>query len=183
MHPGEKFCLDISCSLIRVVLAQYLGSCYVVINSELGVTIFNAILCLLNLYILRNTQTGQFNLWLDISKDTFSRTSNARLKRQIQYVPITSNDILITSKRLWNPILVLQPANQTFPAGMVSIATDVATDPTLCRVIPWATVCIDPEPHLLSWCPMMNFDRLLVGWPIVKIVKIKPQSHNYVPMT
>jgi hypothetical protein len=62
MHPGEQFCLDISCSSFRVVLAQYSGTCYKVVDPELGVTVFNAILRLLNLYTLGNAQTGQFNL-------------------------------------------------------------------------------------------------------------------------
>ena len=45
---------------------------------------------------------------------------------------------------------LLRPTNKAFPAWMVSISANVATDITLGRVIPWATVYIDLEPHLCS---------------------------------
>ena len=67
-----------------MVLAQYSCTSYKVINPELGVTIFDAILSLLILYILSDTQTGQFNLGLDIYEDPFCRTSDASLGISIQ---------------------------------------------------------------------------------------------------
>jgi hypothetical protein len=41
-----------------VVLAQYSHTSYKVVNPKLGVSIFDAILSLLILYILGDTQTG-----------------------------------------------------------------------------------------------------------------------------
>lgn len=46
--------------------------------------------------------------------------------------------------------LFLRPANETFPARVVSISTNVATDFALSRVIPWARVYVDLEPYLCS---------------------------------
>src|SRR6266705_2738591 len=76
MHPGQQFSLNINCCLPRVVFAQYSSTSYKVINPELSVTIFDTILSLLVLYILGNTQTGQFNLGLDIQEDPLGRTRN-----------------------------------------------------------------------------------------------------------
>jgi len=45
---------------------------------------------------------------------------------------------------------LLHPANKAFPAWVVSISTNMATNLTLGRVIPWATVYIDFELHLVS---------------------------------
>jgi len=45
---------------------------------------------------------------------------------------------------------LLWPANKALPAWVVSISTDVATDITLSRVIPRATVDINLESHLHS---------------------------------
>ena len=79
VHPDQQFGLDINCSPFRVVLAQCSSTSYKVINPELGITIFDTILGLLILYILGNTQTGQFDLGLDIQEDPFSGTSNTSL--------------------------------------------------------------------------------------------------------
>ena len=46
--------------------------------------------------------------------------------------------------------IMLHPANQTFPAWVVSISTNVATDFTLSRVVPWAAINVYLEPHLCS---------------------------------
>ena len=46
--------------------------------------------------------------------------------------------------------ILLRPANKTFPAGVVSISTDVATDFALGGVVSWAGVGVDLEPHLCS---------------------------------
>jgi hypothetical protein len=45
---------------------------------------------------------------------------------------------------------LLRPTNKAFPARVVSVSTNVATNLALGRVIPWATVYIDLESHLLS---------------------------------
>ena len=45
---------------------------------------------------------------------------------------------------------LLWPTNKAFPAWVVSISADVATDLTLSRVIPWVTVYINLELHLRS---------------------------------
>jgi len=50
----------------------------------LSVSIFDAILSLLILYILDDTQTGQFNLVLDIYEGLFCRTGDASLNISIQ---------------------------------------------------------------------------------------------------
>jgi hypothetical protein len=84
MYPDQQFGLDIKCSPFRVVLAQYLCTSYKVINPELSVSIFDAILSLLILYILGDTQTGQFNLVLDIYEGLFCRTGDASLNISIQ---------------------------------------------------------------------------------------------------
>ena len=84
MHPGQQFGLDINCSPFGVILAQCSCTSYKVIDPELSVTIFNTILSLLILYILGNTQTGQFDLELDIRKGPFSRASNTSLEISIQ---------------------------------------------------------------------------------------------------
>jgi hypothetical protein len=44
---------------------------------------------------------------------------------------------------------LLRPANKAFPARVVSIS-NVATNLALGRVIPWATVYVDLESHLVS---------------------------------
>jgi hypothetical protein len=62
-----------------MALAQCSGARYEVINPELGVTIFDTIFSLLILYILGDTQTGQFHLGLDVGEDSFSRASNTSL--------------------------------------------------------------------------------------------------------
>ena len=46
--------------------------------------------------------------------------------------------------------ILLRPANETFPAWVVSISTNVAADFTLSRVVPWAAINIYLEPHLCS---------------------------------
>jgi len=46
--------------------------------------------------------------------------------------------------------ILLRPANRAFPAWVVSVATDVATDFALGGVIPWSRVGVDLEPHLYS---------------------------------
>ena len=79
LHPGEQFALNISRSPFRMFLAQCTCSIYQVINPILGISIFDASLCLLILHILGNTQTGQLDLVLDIQDDLFSRTSITRL--------------------------------------------------------------------------------------------------------
>ena len=58
---------------------QYSRMSYKVVNPELGVHIFDTILSLLVLYILGDTQTGQFNLGFDIQEDPFCRVSNTGL--------------------------------------------------------------------------------------------------------
>ena len=45
---------------------------------------------------------------------------------------------------------LLWPTNKAFPAWVVSISTNVATDLTLSRVIPWIAVDINLESHLHS---------------------------------
>ena len=46
--------------------------------------------------------------------------------------------------------IFLHPAKEAFPAGVVSISTNVATDFALSRVIPWARVYVDLEAYLFS---------------------------------
>ena len=46
--------------------------------------------------------------------------------------------------------IFLRPANEAFPARVVSISTNVATDFALSRVIAWARVYVDLEPYLCS---------------------------------
>ena len=46
--------------------------------------------------------------------------------------------------------ILLRPANEAFPAWVVSISTNVATDFALSRIISWARVYVDLEPHLCS---------------------------------
>ena len=85
MYPGQQFGLNIKRSPFRVAFAQGSGTSYKLIDPELGVSIFDTILSLLILYILGDTQTGQFDLRLDIRKDPFSRTSNTSLNISNQY--------------------------------------------------------------------------------------------------
>ena len=82
MHPGQQFSLNISCSPFRVGVAQCSSMSYKLIDPELGVSIFDTILSLLILYILGDTQTGQFHLGLDVGEDPFSRASNTSLNTQ-----------------------------------------------------------------------------------------------------
>lgn len=84
LYPGQQFALYISCSPFRVVLAQCSCARYKGINPVLGISVFDTVLGLLILDILGNTQTGQFNLILDIRKDTFSRTGGSRLCNGMQ---------------------------------------------------------------------------------------------------
>jgi hypothetical protein len=44
--------------------------------------------------------------------------------------------------------IFLRSANEAFPAWVVSISTNVATDFALSRVISWARVYVDLEPYL-----------------------------------
>jgi hypothetical protein len=99
MHPGQQFSLNISCSPFRVGVAQCSSTSYKLIDPELGVSIFDTILSLLILYILGDTQTGQFDLRLNICEDPFSRTRNAGLDISTQYTSWEKRE-LTTSKRL-----------------------------------------------------------------------------------
>ena len=135
-----------------MVLAQYSRTSYKVVNPELGIGVFDTILSLLVLYILGDTQTGQFNLGFDIREDPFCGTSNTGLDISSKYGQ--REKVLIYLKEVMEPnisfFILLHPANKTFPAGVVSISTDVATDFALGGVVSWARVGVDLEPHLCS---------------------------------
>ena len=66
INPGQQLLLNISCSPFRMVLAQLSCATYEVINPVLGIGIFDAVLGLLILYSLCDTQASQFNLVLYI---------------------------------------------------------------------------------------------------------------------
>jgi len=57
---------------------------------------------------------------------------------------------------------LLRSTNKAFPTWVVSISTNVPADFALGRVIPWARVYIDLEPHLRSRCAMANLHRVLM---------------------
>jgi len=57
---------------------------------------------------------------------------------------------------------LLCPADEAFPAWMVSISADMAADITLSRIIAWVTIYINLESHLHSRRAMTNLDRILM---------------------
>ena len=57
---------------------------------------------------------------------------------------------------------LLWPADEAFPAWVVSISADVTADITLSRVIAWVAVYINLESHLRSRRAVTNLHRALM---------------------
>ena len=125
------------------------------VDPELGVSIFRTSLGLLILDILGYTQTGQFNLRLDVSEGQRSRASYASLEISsqqitemiVKYIVIHFEETVIPDISFFH---LLCPPSNAFPARMISLATDVTANFTLSRIITWAAICIDLETHLRS---------------------------------
>ena len=64
-----------------------------------------------------------------------------------------------TTIRLFN---FVSPTGVTFPAQLVSLATNVTTYFTLSRVVPWAAIDIDLKAYLCARCSVTNLYRFLV---------------------
>ena len=79
VHPSQQFCLDIDRHPFWVVFAQQSSTSYKFIDPILCICIFGTTICLLILYVLRYTQTSQFNLFLDFFQCFCPRTRNAGL--------------------------------------------------------------------------------------------------------